>query len=125
MEKRNLAEVHEMVNLTPHPINFVNEQGEVYLTIPSSGFLRAIENLTETDWTVDHNGVEVPCYNKYFGEIDEIPPEHEGKTIIVSHITAQAHKDKFGEGGVFIPHNMVRGEQGNIIGCRGLAMLVK
>lgn len=105
-----------IVNLTPHTVNIMPDgpDGEV-TSIPSSGEARA-QTTREKAGTI--NGIQV--YRTKFGAVEGLPEPQEGTIYIVSSITAQAvpHRDD-----VFIPDDIVRDEQGRVIGCRALGRI--
>lgn len=131
-------EIFNAVNLTPHDINIVGEDGSIQHVIPPSG---AIARCKVERETIDHgyiyipinkpdpdnprtfivsNHVEVPITQTKFGEVEGLP-EKEYKTIyIVSSLVAQACKDRTD---VFIPDDTVRDNEGKIIGCRSLGRI--
>lgn len=106
----------DIINLTPHTIHIMPDgpDGQI-TTIPSSGEARA-QTTREKAGTI--NGIQV--YRTRFGAVEGLPESQEGTTYIVSSITAQAvpHRDD-----VFIPDDIVRDEQGRVIGCRALGRI--
>lgn len=105
-----------IVNLTPHTVHIMpnGPDGEV-TSIPSSGEARA-QTSREKAGTI--NGIQV--YRTRFGAVEGLPEPQPNTIYIVSSITAQAvpHRDD-----VFIPDDIVRDEQGRVIGCRALGRI--
>lgn len=103
----------KFVNLTPHAINFVNNDGETILTVEPSGELARVVTQTFTIGYVD--GIPVTATD--FGEVEGLPEKEEGTVFLVSSLVAQRCKDR---NDVFIPNESVRDDKGRIIGCKSL-----
>lgn len=131
----------KVVNLTPHQINFIlpyhieigkDEFGtpeyvteeRVYSIEPSGTVARCrverqnIDSFILED--VDDWDITVPITKTKFGEVEGLPVPEEGTIYIVSNLVAQAvpHRED-----VFFPDDVVRDENGNIIGCRALGKI--
>ena len=105
----------KMINLTPHAINFLNENNNLVAYIPSSGIARAAQKRVSIG-TV--NGITV---NKTeYGAVEGLPDPEYGTIYIVSVLTAQAAPDR---NALYILDDTVRDDQGRIIGCRALAQI--
>lgn len=114
-----------IINLTPHAIHFMNEVGETVLTVPPSGTVARAEeqkeNIGVIDTGIEHSivgVVKIPVNRKKYGNISGLPDPQPDTIYIVSVLVAQAVPDRED---VFIPDDIVRDEQGRIIGCRALA----
>lgn len=106
----------DIVNLTPYTIHIMPDgPGGQITTIPSSGEARA---MTTREQYGTINGIQI--YRTTFGEVQGLPKPKKDTIYIVSSITAQAvpHRDD-----VFIPDDIVRDEQGRVIGCRALGRI--
>lgn len=104
-----------IVNLTPHPINVI-QNGKPVLTIPTSG---TIARCTQKDTLQgDLNGI--PLYTTTFGNVSGIPEEQEDVFYVVSLLVAQAVQNRKD---LLITVKAVRDEQGRIIGCGGLSQI--
>jgi hypothetical protein len=113
--KKNL----NIVNLTPHALNLMPEgpDGPV-VTIPPSGLVaRCAVDRVQVD-TVTVDGISVPVNQTWFGEVSDLPEPQPDTIFVVSTLVAQAVPDYQD---VFIVDDVVRDEQGRIIGCRALA----
>jgi len=104
----------KVVNLTPHAI-VIDGVGEIPPTPPPARCEEKIE-------TVGHifvNGTAVPIIRKTLGNIQNLPPPHEGTIYIVSlpvaQAVSQARKDVFAIG------ESVRNEKGQIVGAKSIA----
>lgn len=133
----------KMVNLTPHTINLIiqysleigqDELGtpkyvreERIYSLPPSGIIarcktdrQIIDSFILED--VDGWDITVPVTKTRFGEVEGLPEPKENTIYIVSSLVAQAVPDRED---VFFPDDIVRDEQGNIIGCRALGKFGK
>jgi len=102
-----------VINLTPHDINIVGDDGQVTQTFPASGELARCSVSREQIGEVD--GIAVN--RTVFGAVTGLPEQQEGVVYIVSALVAKAaDRDD-----VLIPDDTVRDEQGRIVGCRAFA----
>ena len=113
--KKNL----NIVNLTPHALNLMPEgpDGPV-VTIPPSGLVaRCAVDRVQVD-TVTVDGISVPVNQTWFGEVSDLPEPQPDTIFVVSTLVAQAVPERQD---VFIVDDVVRDDQGRIIGARALA----
>ena len=103
----------KIMNLTPHAINFVNENGEAVLTIEPCGELARVT--TKTVVTGEINSI--PVTTTEFGEVEGLPDPTPDTIFIVSSLVAGRVPERED---VFIPNESVRDEKGRIIGCKSL-----
>lgn len=109
----------KLINLTPHPVNILDENNNVILSIPPSGELRLPEQAIPAE-EIEVDGVKITIVLKAISPDAPLPPQEEGTFYIVSLITAQtARRPDF-----LVPDQVVRDKDGNIIGCRRLARVV-
>ena len=108
-----------IINLTPHTINVLGEDGVLKTSFPSEGIARAsqtAEHVGELD------GIELVSMK--FGKTEDLPAPEEGVFYIVSVITANAAK---AEGrrtdDLVITADPVRDADGRIIGCKRFALV--
>ena len=102
----------EIVNLTPHPINLFDENGE-QIVIQSSGLARCAVT-TETVGSVD--GVKVNV--SHFGEVTGLPEPKTGTVYVVSAmVLAALHGSREDVLGL---SEYVRDEMGRTVGARAL-----
>jgi len=106
-----------LVNTTPHPINIML-QGEI-LEIPAA---KQPLRLREETKFIGIAG-NIPLFRKEFILEDILPPEDENEEIlfIVPALVAQLFRKTRRD--LVVPHDFVRDDKGNIIGCQGLAFL--
>lgn len=96
-------------NLTPHVITIVKSDGEK-IEIPSHGIVRLSEVTTPI---TEYEGV--PIVRKTYGSAD-LPSEN-GDLYIVSTLVRQAFPERKD---LVSPGDLIRDENGNVIGCRNL-----
>jgi hypothetical protein len=106
-----------LVNTTPHKV-VVMLQGEI-LEIPAA---KQPVRLREETRFIGIAG-NIPLYAKEFVLEDTLPPEDEKGEIlyIVPALIAQFFRKTRRD--LVVPHDFVRDEKGNIIGCQGFAFL--
>jgi hypothetical protein len=108
-----------IVNLTPHTLNLMpaGPAGPV-VTIPPSGLVaRCAVDRVQVD-TVAVDGITVPVNQTQFGSVSDLPDPQPDTIFVVSALTAQAVPERKD---VYITDDVVRDDQGRIIGCRALA----
>ncbi len=111
----------KILNLTPHEVKVVDGDGNVTLSIPSSGVARA----TQTDEVVgslELEGQTVTVVSTVFGEVTDLPEPTEGVRIVVSVITANAARAQGrATDDLLLTSGPVRDSEGRIIGCTRFA----
>ena len=107
----------KLINLTPHPVVILDEAGNVVKTIQPEGTPLRLDEEVEPLGTIDN----IPVVRKTLKEeVNQSLPREEGTYYIVSLPTAQALRRP----DLLVPDDLVRDEQGRILGCRRLATLV-
>lgn len=101
----------EIINLTPHAINILADGGTI--TIPPSGTIARCGEASEPAGEI--NGI--PLVTKTYTEVTGLPDEAPGVYYIVSAMVRQALPDRRD---LLSPGDLVRDENGNVIGCRNL-----
>lgn len=124
MEKKNIhVEITKdgltikIVNLTPHEISFVFENGS--FKVAPSGVVARVANSSEEvgQICVSKFDLRIPIKKTVYGEVEGLPAPAKGVIYIVSSLVAQRVPSR---SDVFIPNESVRDENGRIIGCRSL-----
>ncbi len=112
----------DIINLTPHTVHIVDEEGNLIVGFPSKGVARAEQHDTPAG-VMDIWGAQVPTVRTKFGGLVGLPEPKEGVLLIVSNILVQAARacgrptaDLLFPSGV-----PLRDENGQIIGVRALA----
>ena len=104
----------KFVNLTPHSVNIVREDGTL-LDIPSEGIARC-EQYETVVRVVD--GIKIT--KQRFGEVVDLPNPVPGTIFIVSRIVATAVPNRTD---VVCPGPLLRNNDGQPIGCKGLSIV--
>ena len=105
----------KLKNFTPHNVVIVINELEK-IVIPSDGIARVTEEKNATP-SIDVDGVIIETFVSAFGEVENLPPQEDGVMVIVSALAADAAKDR---NDLLVPGELVRDNDGNIIGCKSL-----
>ena len=108
----------EIVNCTPHIINII--VGDKVIDLAPSGVIPRVSVKSELSESILISGTEVPVYQDTYGELNDLPEQQEGTFLVVSRLVAAAAK---GRNDLLVPGSLVRNEQGQPIGCKGLARI--
>src|SRR5687768_4091404 len=108
----------KLINLTPHPIQIWNEN-KCVLTIEPQGKPARCEEIKGNEFNMYVDKIPVRIVNNLSYSAADLPPSQPGVIYIVSVLVAQSSNRK----DLMIPYDLVRSEQGQIIGCRSLAMI--
>ena len=105
----------KLKNFTPHNVVIViNDSTKI--VIPSDGIARVTEVKTVAP-SIDVDGAIIETFKSSFGEVENLPPQEDGVMVIVSAMAADAAKDR---NDLLVPGELVRDNDGNIIGCKSL-----
>jgi hypothetical protein len=99
-------------NYTPHPVHIVGEDGQVAVTMPSTGIIR-LKATTVADEPIDG----IPTSRTVFGEPEGLPSYEQNTYYIVSQLVKSALPQRTD---LLVPAEVVRDAEGNIIGCKSL-----
>ena len=126
----------EIINLTPHDINFYEEEhtqkikGCYYIipgalpyhTIPASGITARAAQTEDNLPAIDCNGVRVPLLQMTYGDPVNLPEPEKGKAYVVSALTVAAAKAaKRSTSDLYVVARTVRNEVGAVIGACALS----
>lgn len=106
----------KIVNLTPHAINFVTENGDAVLTVEPSGTIARVSVKTEIIGEI----AGIPVTHSVYSEVVDLPTPAEGTSYIVSSLVAARVPERED---VFIPNESVRDDKGRIVGCKSLGRI--
>ncbi len=106
-------------NFTPHEVVLMGENGKVLITFPAEGLIRLSEKRERLE-TLFLENVKISVFKKVYGGTEELPPKRKGTYYIVSLPVAQAFPERTD---FLIPDELVRDENGKIIGCRSFARI--
>ena len=105
-----------LINMTPHPINICDAEGNIIKVIPASGNLIRLAQFTvPQNFTID----DVPVTKSTYSEPNGLPEYQLGTFYIVSQLVKTACPDRED---LLVPAEVVRDTQGNIVGCRSLGI---
>lgn len=104
----------QIINLTPHAINFLDESNQPILTVEPSGVIARAKQTR----TLCGNIAGIPVNQCAYGQVQGLPEPAKETIYVVSAITAQACPERED---VYIVDDSVRNEDGRIIGVRALA----
>lgn len=106
-----------IINLTPHEISIVNEEGNVIKVFESKGEARAAQKDVEIGMLEG-----IPIIETEFGEPVGLPEYNPETYYIVSAITAKAaYLSGRNMQDLLLTAKTVRNDDGQIIGCQALA----
>lgn len=103
------------INMTPHAINLVDCDGNIYRTIEPCGSLIRLKATTERIKEID--GIKLST--TVFGEVEGLPDYAKDTYYIVSQLVKSALPSRTD---LLVPAEMVRDEKGVIIGCKSLGI---
>ena len=106
----------KLVNLTPHAINFVHDDGTPLVTVEPCGTIARVSCKTVT---IGNEG-EIPITTNEYGEVEGLPEPETDTIFIVSALVAGRVPTRED---VFIPNEAVRNEKGQIVGCKSLGRI--
>ena len=106
----------KMINLTPHAINFVTEEGTPLLTVEPSGTIARVSCKTMVIGKEDG----IPITTNVYGEVEGLPDPEDDTILIVSALVAGRVPHRTD---VYIPNEAVRDDKGRIIGCKSLGQI--
>ena len=106
------------VNLTPHSVSVLADDGTVTHEFPPSGQLARVEEIVVEMPSTDG----IPACRLEYGEIVGIPDDS-GPTYVVARPVLEAAKRQALEYRLVVPYPLVRDDTGRVIGCRGFASL--
>lgn len=106
----------KIVNLTPHAINFVHEDGTPRLTVEPSGTIARVSCKTVV---IGEEG-GIPVTTNEYGEVEGLPAPETNTIYVVSALVAGRVPTRED---VFIPNEAVRNDKGQIVGCKSLGRI--
>lgn len=106
----------KVVNLTPHTLNVCNAEGDPLAEFPPSGKTARIDVQYRQTGRLNLDETDVPVFEAEYGDIEGLPAPEEGVVFVVSGmVKAQTDRED-----VFSPGELIRDEDGNPKGCKGL-----
>ena len=112
-------ETKVIVNLCPHPINIIAEDGSIR-DFPKCENPARVSQSEEVVGTI----LGVVVTKQKFGKVENLPEPQEGTYLVVSRlVVAAAQAEGRDISDLLIPGPGVRNEQGQIIGAKGFSVL--
>lgn len=102
-----------IINKTPHALSIMNDEGKVIKVFEKSDNPVRLSTAVITDEPI----CGITTTKTQFGEVQNLPDFEEGVYYIVSQLVKSALPDRRD---LLVPAELVRDENGNIIGCRSL-----
>lgn len=103
------------INVTPHALNVRRMDGSTLVLPPSGSVARVATEALLVD-TVDG----IPVHRVAYGHLEGLPEAQAGVLYIASQLAAQAAAAQ-GRIDVLFPGPLIRGEDGQPVGCQGLS----
>ena len=100
-------------NLTPHAITVLGPSGETLAVLPPSGSVARVSTAREIAGELQG----IPVYRTTYGAVTGLPEQQDGVALVVSAMVRTAVP---GRRDVYSPGELVRGTDGQPVGCRGL-----
>jgi hypothetical protein len=121
--------IRNIVNLTPHEVTLVGQDGSVILRIPPSGLVARVAEETESAGEavvfpagpLALTGVRVPLIKRSWGAIQGLPEPQIRTLYLVSSLVAAAAWEQ-GRRDVVAPGELVRDSEGRVVGCKSLCV---
>lgn len=108
----------QIVNLTPHAVNIVDNSDSVVTTIPASGNVARCSQTIDIVGALTLDSVVIPISASSYGEVVDLPAPQVGVYYIVSRLVMSACPARQD---LLVPNDLVRNDAGQVIGCRSLA----
>ena len=102
-----------IVNLTPHKLVIVREDGNKIEIAPSGVIPRVSTTVVKVG---EESGI--PLFRTEYGSVTDLPPQEDGKLFVVSGLLKAACPDRTD---LLTPAKQIRDEAGRVIGCEGLS----
>ena len=108
----------QLVNLTPHPFNLVDSNGDIVLSLDGADNPPRVDVQDSFDQTIQVDGNDVDVFQNSYGDVQNLPDPQDGVLYIVSRMVVNACPDR---DDLVIPNDLVRDDDGNIVGCQNLS----
>lgn len=102
-----------IINCTPHPVIVILDDGTTREFAPS-GVIPRVSSIEEEMPSI----MGIPTCRRIYGAVQFLPDPEEDTFFIVSSMVKAAVPNRED---LLVPHDFVRDEAGNILGCRKFA----
>ena len=117
LNSQEVLEVDEIVNLTSHKINVLDEDDDTIISIDPSGDVARVNREDKLIQIIRYKTTELDVVEHKVNGIDNLPEPEEGKIFIVSRMVAE----KSNRTDLYVPDKIKHDKFGNAKGCRRLA----
>lgn len=115
----NVKETRVVVNLCPHALNILDQDGKVR-DFPKCETPARVSQSEELEGYI----LGVPVTRQIFGKVENLPEYKRGTFYVVSRLVAAAAKEEGRKtSDLLIPGPAVRDSEGRIIGAKGFSIL--
>ena len=112
------AKLNTILNLTPHAVKVLAEDGEVALEIPKPDQNTVLPRVaTVSEKVGEFQGA--PLLRSELGAVENLPEMADGQLILVSAMVRLARPDRKD---LVSPGSLVRNDEGQPVGCQGLTV---
>ena len=109
--------MNTLINLTPHRISIIDPDTKEVAHVPPSG---SVARVAMSRLRINDLAPGVAVFATSFGALEGLPPAEAGVVYLVSLVVAQAAA-KQGRVDILSPGELVRGPDGQPVGCLGLS----
>ena len=111
----------KLINATEKTIRFLDEENNVITELSPSDVHPICEVFREIKKYVEsEDGVRIPIYHTFLGEVKGLPDVQEDTVLIVDAIIAEALDDYWDSRDIYVPEFEVRDKNGVLLGYRGI-----
>lgn len=107
--------MESIVNLTPHTVTIVGEDGATVATIAPSGLVARVATKSEM---VGKTESGIPLFATRYGQVTGLPEPEPDTIYVVSGMLLNAVPHRTD---VWQPGELLRDESGRVVGCVGLS----
>ncbi len=108
----------DLINLTPHPVNYMDEDNQVIFTLEKCENPPRLSQETIKLESIQFDKHLVNVTGTKFGETQNLPESKDGVYLVVSRLVLSANPERQD---LLVPNDIVRNEKGHIIGCKSFA----
>lgn len=113
-EKQLKISIMTVINMTPHAVTIVNQDGQIIKSYEKGEGLIRLAVKTVADAPLADG---TPTSKTVYGEPQGLPEYQDGTYYIVSQLVKNALPER---SDLLVPAEVVRDENGNIVGCKSL-----
>ena len=110
-----------VINLTPHAVNIIGEDGSIIASIPPAGKVARVKTVATKTGTIEVDGRTIDVVSTSYGEVEDLPDSSPDIVYIVSVLVLQALRGLRDDDVVCPdtgPESVVRDPKGGIVGVK-------